>query len=91
MDRILIYYSHVINWAHGKRDDNQSKLDEKTKKIGFSSELKNEDRKIFDRFFKQATKINSSKKEDISEKELIIAIKNILLSISEGSFLSEKD
>ncbi|MDY0132495.1 MAG: GTPase/DUF3482 domain-containing protein [Desulforegulaceae bacterium] len=82
MDRILIFYSNSINWAHGRREESFSDNFVKSNKIGFSSRLDNEKRKIFDKFFRQTTKPKSVKKEMVLEKDLIMEIKKILLSIS---------
>lgn len=86
MDRVLIYYSHAINWAHGKREKNHHEAYGEVKKIGFSSCLDNEKRKIFDKFFRQSIKPDSFKKEAVSEKDAVFQMKEILLSISDDSF-----
>ncbi|MGM0418520.1 MAG: GTPase/DUF3482 domain-containing protein [Thermodesulfobacteriota bacterium] len=87
MDRILIYYSHAINWAHGKREKEYSENNGNPEKIGFSFLFDKEKRKIFDKFFKQTTKPESVKKEIVHEKDVVFEMKNILLSISDDLFL----
>jgi GTP-binding protein EngB required for normal cell division len=91
MDRILIYYSHAINWAHGKREQEYSDRNGNFEKIGFSSLLDKEKRKIFDKFFKQTTRPESVKKDIVAEKDAVLAMKSILYSISDDSFLSAAD
>ena len=55
MDRALIVYSHVINWAHGKRDypdvDRDKKRHVKLKE-GYTAAWSSDDKKICQTFFK---------------------------------------
>ncbi|OQY01615.1 MAG: hypothetical protein B6I22_14365 [Desulfobacteraceae bacterium 4572_123] len=55
LDRALIYYAHVINWAHGRRDrpqfDNETAVNGTLKK-SFSSTLDNRAEAICREFFK---------------------------------------
>jgi hypothetical protein len=68
LDRALIYYSHVINWAHGCRDykpvDNSN---DKLKKSGFSKELDQGFRSRCSSFFQA---IRSGDEENIRKSEL---------------------
>lgn len=54
LDRGLLFYAHVINWAHGRRDyDRMSELMQPSGgKGGFTSRWGREDRAICDRFFR---------------------------------------
>lgn len=88
LDRILLFYSYTINWAHGKRDVSGLKL-EKSKKIGFAALFSSESRKILDMFFSIMTGSKSRNKYDVSEKEVVLTIKKILLRISEDSFFEK--
>ncbi len=53
LDRTLIFYSHIINWAHGRRDypDNTSMLEEPGTKQGYSTGLDRTGRKTCETFF----------------------------------------
>lgn len=52
LDRALIFYAHIINWAHGRRDfDNTSKDKTVPGKAGLTYEWDESSRKICARFF----------------------------------------
>jgi hypothetical protein len=51
LDRALLYYSHVVSWAHGRRDHTAAR-NEETDKQGYASEWTTEEKKICDRFFR---------------------------------------
>jgi len=72
LDRALIFYSHVINWAHGRRDYPEPKLhhDAEPSKTGFTTEWDAESRKICQDFFKSLETMKSFKVYDDSRKEL---------------------
>jgi len=67
MDRALICYSYVINWAHGRRDypdrDNLSKV-ESGEKAGFTSGWRSRERKICQSFLKAIRKGDDLQAED---------------------------
>ncbi len=57
IDRALIYFSHVINWAHSRRDQPESLgLRSDPQKKGFSSHWNASVKKLFSHFFKAAQK-----------------------------------
>lgn len=89
MDRILLYYSHTINWSHARREKSDINYIEKLKKIGFAAFFDSGTRKIFDRFFFQIIKAENFTKSNFSEKEVVLKIKEILIKISEDSFLNK--
>lgn len=66
LDRCLLFTSHVINWAHGRRDYDQATLlrEQDGDKKGFTSNWSNEDRKVCGQFFQALQK----KDADILEK-----------------------
>ena len=54
LDRVLLYYSHVINWAHGRRDYPDAVQNDDTDKVekqGYTSGWSRNERKICERFF----------------------------------------
>ncbi len=84
LDRALIYYSHVINWAHGRRDnpDNLSgDLKHTRTKMGFSSSLTTSQKKTCSVFFKGVRSKDRVRKEK-SRRALMNIIKTILDDIS---------
>lgn len=58
LDRGLLFYSYVINWAHGRRDYEQmpGMLTESTGKGGLTSRWNSEDRDVCKRFFQAVQK-----------------------------------
>lgn len=83
LDRALIYYSYVINWAHSRRDsisDFISDADEKVKK-GFTSTWNTEQKKVCQLFFKSLQSRDNAKKENM-KKKMVALIKSELFEIS---------
>jgi hypothetical protein len=57
LDRGLLFYAHVINWAHGRRDYERDGPDAaRRRKSGFTSRWHREQRKICDAFFRAVQK-----------------------------------
>lgn len=84
LDRALIYYSHIINWAHGRRDyidSTQAAATEETDKKGFTAMWNNADKSVCNTFFK-VIKSDDSEKIEASRKALIQLIKENLDKIS---------
>ncbi len=52
LDRALIYYSHAINWSHGRRDDPAAQAAPESGKQGFTAAWTGERRKTCARFLK---------------------------------------
>ena len=58
LDRSLIYYSHIINWAHGRRDfvtAGRAALDTDSVRIGYTSQWDSASRNICTDFFREVT------------------------------------
>ena len=54
LDRALIYFTHIVNWAHGRRDYSDVVLlddGEETDKQGYTSGWSREERRVCERFF----------------------------------------
>jgi hypothetical protein len=69
IDRSLLFYSHVINWAHGRRDYsalNGGKRSGHAKK-GFTSGWNDNEKKIVRSFFEAVRSKNESEKEKSRE------------------------
>jgi len=62
LDRSLIYYSHIINWAHGRRDYDagRSEQDRDSARVGFTARWNSGVRDACNAFFKEATGGESS-------------------------------
>jgi hypothetical protein len=81
LDRALIYYSHVINWAHALRDTPQQNQDEQESKTGFTTTWSKEARSQCNAYFaalRQGTEIQET--EHVFQKML----ENELNRISES-------
>lgn len=55
LDRCLIYYSHIINWAHGRRDVENLRHDPGSDpvKIGYTAQWSSDDRRTCAKFFRE--------------------------------------
>ena len=53
LDRQFLFYSHIINWAHGRRDYDQSVSAEENlpSRVGYTTDWDRKDRTICNRFF----------------------------------------
>jgi GTPase Era involved in 16S rRNA processing len=62
LDRSLIYYSHISNWAHGRRDygTDTGGREKGTARGGFAAQWDSGARSICSAFFKEATRGNVS-------------------------------
>ncbi|MCI5168496.1 MAG: DUF3482 domain-containing protein, partial [Candidatus Electrothrix sp. GM3_4] len=86
LDRALLYYTHIINWAHGRRDYSEAITNadaEEDDKQGYTSGWSKQERRLCDRFFK---KLQSSylPDRDQAETELNALLREKLREISEG-------
>jgi ribosome biogenesis GTPase A len=83
LDRSLIYYVHISNWAHGRRDyeaDRQAPDDEEARS-GFAVQWDSGTRSICKSFFKEVTRSNGSSNTD-TEAQLKDFLINQLQKIS---------
>lgn len=82
MDRILIFYSHIINWAHGRRDyEHKDKDSDQSGKIGFTSQWDNRTRRRCQAFF-DALRSGNEEKKIRTTTDLKRLLQEILLDIS---------
>jgi hypothetical protein len=71
LDRALLYYSHIIHWAHGRRDYPDSGRKSETEegvKQGYTAGWSKSDRKICEQFFKALQEEDSLQREQAEEK-----------------------
>ena len=84
LDRVLIYYAYVINWAHSRRDrvapEDREAIRERIKK-GYTSKWDAHQKKICHGFFKAIRSHDLSGKEK-RKSDFIQLIKGVLLDIS---------
>ncbi|MCF8069636.1 MAG: GTPase/DUF3482 domain-containing protein [Desulfobacterales bacterium] len=80
LDRILLYYSHVINWAHGRREPSNKVVNSGCSKQGMVSDFPDDARKVFDTMFTIVTK-NKKDSSEI-EKKAVMTLEKILTDIS---------
>jgi hypothetical protein len=81
LDRALLFYSHVINWAHGRRDYTGSKNSELSLSPGYSNKWSNATLKILSKYFNVITTGNDADK-DKTEQQLKEILLTTLLEIS---------
>ncbi|MFO7765883.1 MAG: GTPase/DUF3482 domain-containing protein [Pelovirga sp.] len=79
VDRCLLFYSHVINWAHGRRDYDQNLLLKKQDgdKKGFTSNWSSDDRKVCSQFFHALHKQDSEGLEKTSKRLYEIIVRQL--------------
>lgn len=86
LDRGLLYYSHIIHWAHGRRDypDGERSSDaHDEKKQGYTAGWSKSERNICERFFKALQEEDTLLLEK-AEEDLAALISEKLHGISEG-------
>jgi GTP-binding protein EngB required for normal cell division len=83
LDRSLIYYSHIINWAHGRRDVAAGRTDRQTdaERIGYTARWDSAARGICAKFFREAT-AGEGGRETSTEQQLKDIIIDQLRTIS---------
>ena len=82
MDRVLIYYSHIINWAHGRRDyPDKIPQPAEPQKTGFSSKW---DKSVKNRYrdFYSSIRSGDEEKRTRSRRALTELLQEQLLEIS---------
>ena len=66
LDRQFLFYSHIINWAHGRRDygAKASNMDNLPAKVGYTTAWSRQDRALCERFFAALQKNEHSTEEE---------------------------
>ena len=76
LDRSLLYYGHISNWAHGRRDYEAVKEEQKadSELRGYTTQWDSGARGICTAFFKEATRINGSTNPEAEQgmKDLLV-------------------
>ena len=82
LDRALIFYSHIINWAHGRRDyPPPIAQPDKLVKAGFTSQWDHKTKNLCHAFF-TAARSNDDFRKEMSRKRLKEMLEGELLKIS---------
>jgi hypothetical protein len=70
LDRSLIYFSHVSNWAHGRRDIEAGRVEQgqEPARSGYAARWDAGVRSICNAFFKEVTRSNGSSNPDTEEQ-----------------------
>lgn len=83
LDRQLLFYSHIINWSHGRRDydDKTGAGSENAPPIAFTAKWGREERAICSHFFKPLSRDNEGEQDD-SRNALLELLNSTLQGIS---------
>ena len=84
LDRVLIYYTHIIHWAHSRRDSVTAPLSEKNIKMGMTSHWHEKERKICALFFR-ALRGKDSRKITDAGSSLTMLLESVLTDLSHKS------
>lgn len=82
IDRALIFYAHIINWAHGRRDYPAAAIDMSpgAQRIGYTARWPNADKRICAAFFR-AVRSGNEEKKDRAGKDLEVVLRKNLQEI----------
>jgi hypothetical protein len=83
IDRALIFYSHVINWAHGRRDYPVASANTNSEPVrkGYTTEWTDNQKRICTAFFK-SIRSKDDRRIEVSQKELMEVLNEALKKIS---------
>ncbi|MDH3346958.1 MAG: GTPase/DUF3482 domain-containing protein [Desulfobulbaceae bacterium] len=86
LDRQLLFYQHIINWAHGRREITPSIPEEANlaAKLGYTANWKRAQRSVCERFFKELQNNDDLNGSDVRE-QLAELIRQNLQEISHGN------
>jgi len=86
LDRQLLFYSHIINWAHGRRDytTQPANAENLPVKTGYTTNWSRKDRGVCERFFSALQKGEESRETD-NRPAFIALLRKSLQGISIGS------
>jgi len=84
LDRLLLYYHSVINWAHARRDQPSAVQTQKESKMGYTSSWNADQRKACLTFIKTLAKNNFQKRDD-AERALQAVLKSVLDAMADST------
>jgi len=84
LDRQFLFFSHIINWAHGRRDYTLQVASDQDlpARSGYTSDWNRQERAVWDRFFAALQKKNNSEKFIEVRMEAAGLLRNTLQKIS---------
>jgi hypothetical protein len=82
LDRALIFYSHIINWAHGRRDYPTASPGAGEEKAGVTTEWDDAARKTCVQFFRAVRAGDESRRAE-AKKEMKNLLRGVLQTISQ--------
>ena len=89
LDRQLLFYSHIINWAHGRRDYESQALGKNNKtlpaRLGYTTNWSRRDRALCDGFFRSIQSRKHSDAQQDFRGELAALLERTLREISLGN------
>jgi len=89
LDRQLLFYSHIINWAHGRRDYESQASGKNNEtlpaRLGYTTNWSRRDRALCDGFFRSIQSRKHSDAQQDSRGELAALLERTLREISLGS------
>ncbi|HIQ37969.1 MAG TPA: DUF3482 domain-containing protein [Desulfocapsa sulfexigens] len=89
LDRQLLFYSHIINWAHGRRDYESQASGKNNEtlpaRLGYTTNWSRRDRALCDGFFRSIQSRKHSDDQQDSRGELAALLERTLREISLGS------
>jgi hypothetical protein len=90
MDRVLIFYSHIINWAHGRRDypDDESPSDP-PRKTGFTYRWDKQTKNRF-RDFYSSIRSGDERRKTLSRRAFIKSLHKLLSEISHSDGINKQ-
>lgn len=77
LDRLLLYYHSVINWAHARRDQPSTVQTRSDTKLGYTTKWSGEQRKVCLNYIKALAK-NNFQKQDEAERACQTMLKSVL-------------
>jgi hypothetical protein len=82
LDRVLIFYSHIINWAHGRRDYPSGRpVSEQPVSIGLTAGWSDKTKREFYAFY-SAVRSHDFEKKGVSRRTIKEMLQDVLLEIS---------
>ena len=89
LDRQLLFYSHIINWAHGRRDYESQASGKNNEtlpaRLGYTTNWSRRDRALCDGFFRSIQSRKHSDDQQDSRGELAALLERTLREISLGN------
>lgn len=83
LDRALLFYSHIINWAHSQRDIDALRVPDSRGKVGMTTQWNEAARQTCVRFFRGVRSGDESKAEK-ARQQMNTLVQKVLKEVSSG-------